>query len=509
MAGNVSRGAMLLVCIAAGAARAAPAQCPDGSPPPCRGATRAAPPANSVAVLYFDNESRDSSDLYLADGLTEEIISRLSGIERLTVRSRHLVRRYRGAPLADPAEAGRALHAAYLVTGSIRRAGARLRVSAELIRAASGQQVWGRQFDQAGDDIFAIQEAVAREVTTGIVGRMVPAERVALAERPTRSGAAYDAYLRGNFHLARRDSVGFARAIAEYERALRADPDFTDALSRIALAYGLVDANAINLGADLPPDSLAARALRAAGEAVRRAPRSSESWLGMALARFAGDPLRLTGVREANERAVALDSSSAEAHHQLAWTLMMLGDTAAARRHDHLALAIEPARPVTLMHLAHVAGAAGRWDECLRWSDSALALDRDFAGARLIRLLAVLMRDGRAAASDELGRWSPPTELRLAWEFFRTTLTTAPGDTAAVRAFRTAAFGAVPGSLPAAQAGLGGLWWLASLQDVEGAVMALALGRRGLYLRSYLSFTAFDPIRGDPRFQRVWRESSP
>ena len=117
-------------------------QCPDGAPPPCRGATRPAAPAlNSVAVLYFENATRDTNDAYLSDGITEEIISRLAGIERVTVRSRYLVRRYRGAALEDPAAVGRALNVTYLVSGSVRRAGGRLRVNAELIRAAGGAQV--------------------------------------------------------------------------------------------------------------------------------------------------------------------------------------------------------------------------------------------------------------------------------------------------------------------------------------------------------------------------------
>jgi TolB-like protein len=100
------------------------AQCPDGSPPPCARSSAAArapaPPANSVAVLYFESRAADTNAAALADGLTEEIIHRLSGIERLTVRSRYLVRRYRETALEDPAAVGRALNVTYLVSGSIR-----------------------------------------------------------------------------------------------------------------------------------------------------------------------------------------------------------------------------------------------------------------------------------------------------------------------------------------------------------------------------------------------------
>ena len=114
-----------------------------------------APAPISVAVLYFESRSGDTNDLALADGLTEEIIGRLSGIERLTVRSRYLVRRYRSAPVDDPAAVARSLNVTYLVSGTVRRSGGRLRVNAELIRAAGGAQVWGQQFDQAGGDVVA------------------------------------------------------------------------------------------------------------------------------------------------------------------------------------------------------------------------------------------------------------------------------------------------------------------------------------------------------------------
>ncbi len=118
------------------------------------------------------------------------------------------------------------LNVAYIVSGSVRRAGGRLRVSAELVRAEGGAQVWCRQVDQAADDVFAVQEAVANQVATGIVGRLLPNERQSLATRPTTSPAAYEAFLRGNVHAARRDSAGLTRALQEYESALRADPGY-------------------------------------------------------------------------------------------------------------------------------------------------------------------------------------------------------------------------------------------------------------------------------------------
>ena len=111
---------------------AAVVQCPDGTPPPCRSAARGTPAPTSVAVLYFDNRSRDSADAYLAEGLTEQTIAQLGEVQRLTVASRFAVRRFRGDAAPEPATVGRALNVTYLVTGSVQRAGNRLRVTAEM-----------------------------------------------------------------------------------------------------------------------------------------------------------------------------------------------------------------------------------------------------------------------------------------------------------------------------------------------------------------------------------------
>src|SRR6059036_1411383 len=143
-------------------------QCPDGSAPPCR-AARVDPgrkpgvAPNSVAVLYFDNLSRDTADAYLAEGLTDEIIARLGQIERLNVKSRTAVSRHRGAG-TDPMVLSRALGVAYVVNGTVRRGKDRLRVTVELLQAASGDRLWGQQYDRAQADFLAIQEDIAVSV---------------------------------------------------------------------------------------------------------------------------------------------------------------------------------------------------------------------------------------------------------------------------------------------------------------------------------------------------------
>src|SRR5439155_1719886 len=120
---------------------------------------------------------------YLADGLTEELISRLGQVARLTVKSRNAVRRFRGRLADDPSAVGRALGVVHLVSGSVRHAGARLRVTVELVNAATGDRMWGQQYDRAEADLLGIQEDIAVTIATAIGGRLLPAERSLLTRR--------------------------------------------------------------------------------------------------------------------------------------------------------------------------------------------------------------------------------------------------------------------------------------------------------------------------------------
>jgi TolB-like protein len=223
-------------------ARPIPAQCPDGTPPPCaRGVRRAPPAVNSVAVLYLDNLSRDTSDAFLADGLTEEIIIRLGQVQRLAVKSRFEVQRFRGRATLDPAALGRSLDAAYLVTGTVQRAGDRVRLRVELVRTATRAQVWGDVFDRASSDLLSIESDIAREVATRITGQLLPEERTALSRRVTTDELAYEQYLRGlqaahNFG----DEAALRSAVAYFDRAIARDSGFAAAFAGKAVAWSML-----------------------------------------------------------------------------------------------------------------------------------------------------------------------------------------------------------------------------------------------------------------------------
>src|SRR5205823_1201507 len=207
------------------------AQCPDGSPPPCRLTSHAstAPAPNSVAVLYFDNLSPDTADAYLADGLTEELIGRLGQLQRLAVKSRAAVQRFRKSGV-DPLAAARALRIAQLVTGSVRRAGDRLRVTVELVRASDGEHMWGESYDRRDADLLVVEADIAGAVAAAISGRLMPGER-AVAQDSANSEAWH----------ARAEMLSYDypqtldSAIRAYHRALTLDPRNAQAMHDYSL----------------------------------------------------------------------------------------------------------------------------------------------------------------------------------------------------------------------------------------------------------------------------------
>lgn len=291
---SLASAVLLGVCGVWASARWLSAQCPDGTPPPCSvRPVRAAPAPTSVAVLPFANLSRDSSDAYLAEGLTEELISRLGAVRRLRVPGRSVVERARAAD-ADPQSLARRLGVRYLVEGSVRRSGRRLRVSVRLLRALDGVRVWGDDYDRGQEDLLAVQETIAREVATNVAGQLLPGEQARLAALPTRDPVAWDHYLRGNHALGARSAGSLATAIREYDRALGLDSTFTAAQARIAYAYVLGGLYGLE---GVPADSVNPHAERAAQRALLLDPNSSDAWLAWGWLRAFANTA--SGMREA------------------------------------------------------------------------------------------------------------------------------------------------------------------------------------------------------------------
>jgi TolB-like protein len=312
-------------------------------------------------VLYFDNLSPDTVDAYLADGLTESLTERLGKIERLAIKSRTAVHRFRGRRLDDPTMLARMLGVTYLVSGSVRRVGNRLRVTAELNRPATGVRVWGEVYDRTADDLMTVETEVAERIALAVSGRLAPAERRSLAALATISRQGYDHYLRGLAHLSRRleNQRSALYALQEFETAVRFDPTFARANARIGFVYGLLLEPLYAGVLPMPRDSILARGLASTDRALLLDSTISDAWLARGLMLQQRDS---TYSSKEYERAIALDPQNADALNAYGVVLLWhRGELERSRAAFERAVALDPYQPVYLGHLGETHFAVGQY----------------------------------------------------------------------------------------------------------------------------------------------------
>jgi serine/threonine protein kinase/Tfp pilus assembly protein PilF len=196
----------------------------------------------SVAVLYFENLSGAKEDEYLRDGITEDVITELSKIRGLNTFSRPTVLAFRDKPVT-PAQIGQQLGAAYALTGTIRRAGARLRINAQLVDTRTDFPLWSERFDREMKDVFEVQDEMARKIAEALRVTLSPQELEALAVKPTESLQAYDLYLRGKRYARRQTRQDLEFALQMFENAVAMDPAFALAHAACANACAMFYSN--------------------------------------------------------------------------------------------------------------------------------------------------------------------------------------------------------------------------------------------------------------------------
>jgi len=192
----------------------------------------------SLAVLYFENLSAAKEDEYFRDGMTEDIITELSKIKGLHVYPRATVLAYREKSITAP-QVGRELNASYVLTGSVRRAGNRLRITAQLIDARKDFSLWAERYDREMKDVFEVQDEMASKIAQALRITLTPQEQQAIAQKPTENTQAYDAYLRGRSHTRRITRTDLEVAIQMFEQAISLDTRFALAHAGLGLVCAL------------------------------------------------------------------------------------------------------------------------------------------------------------------------------------------------------------------------------------------------------------------------------
>ena len=319
-------------------------------------AARAGQPV-TLAILPLSNLSGDASQEYFSDGMTEEITGKLSRLRGLAVTSGSSVAKYRGAS-KGAREIGKELGVAYLLEGSVRRAGDRIRVSANLVRTADGVQAWAESIDARLDDIFEVQERVASRIANALRLRLSAEEAHALRDWGTRDVAAYDEFLQGQAlveHHANREQLESARG--HFERAVEIDPRFAPAFAGLANAEAEIYRNF-----DSSPDWLSL--------AEAHVKRALEIDPGLVRALFSAGKLRgvrydYAGAAERFRQVVALEPQNYMGWDYLCWALGYLTPPPVqeAERACRASIAIKPGLELAHYHLARVLIVQGRLDE--------------------------------------------------------------------------------------------------------------------------------------------------
>jgi TolB-like protein/Flp pilus assembly protein TadD len=190
----------------------------------------------SVAVLYFENQSGSKEDEYFRDGITEDIVTEISKIGQLDIFPRSEMLAFRDKPVTAQ-QVSQQLGAAYVLEGSIRRAGNRVRITAQLVEASTRHSVWAERYDRQLEDVFAIQEEIARSIAHALRITLTPQEEKIISAKPTEDPQAYDFYLRGRSY-SRRENIDYA--LQMFEQAIHLDPNFALAHAGIGHLCGLI-----------------------------------------------------------------------------------------------------------------------------------------------------------------------------------------------------------------------------------------------------------------------------
>jgi adenylate cyclase len=291
----------------------------------------------SLAVLPFDNLSRDPDQEYFSDGLTEDLITDLSQLSALFVTSRHAVFQYKGRTM-PPRQVAKDLGVRYVLEGSIRRAANRVRINAQLIDAATGFHLWAQRYDRDLEDIFALQDEITGAIVAALELHLTPHERAGIERRYTENLEAYDLFLQAREGVWRRTREGAAQARTSLERGIALDPKFAAAHSLLADIY------------------------------------RSEWWFG-----WRDDEGALDRALELAQRGVALDDSLPFAHMFLGWIHLWRKEHDQAIAEAKRCLVLDPKNAEGHARLGHILDQAGRPAEGLPFIETAMRLDPHYA----------------------------------------------------------------------------------------------------------------------------------
>jgi len=332
-------------------------------------------PNKSIAVLPFDNLSRDPDNAYFCEGVQDEILTRLAKIADLKVISRTSTQHFKSAPEDLPAIA-KQLGVAHILEGSVQKAGDRVRVNVQLINAMSDAHLWADTFDRQLTDIFAVESEIAKTIAETLQARLTGSEKIAITTKPTENPEAHELYLKGRYFWNRRTAENLAKAADYFQQAIGKDPKY-------ALAYaGLADCHVLlpaypGLG-NTPRDELP-KALDAARKAVELDDTLAEAHTS--LARALASNLQLAAATSEFNRAIELNPNYATAHQWFGECLQSQGQLEEALAELKRAQELDPLSLVISSLYGFALDTVGKSNEAIAELHKTIEIDPNFGNS--------------------------------------------------------------------------------------------------------------------------------
>ncbi len=334
---------------------------------------RARKAIDSIAVLPLVNASADPNMEYLSDGISESLINTLSRFPKLRVMARSTVFRYKGR--VDVQEVGRELGVRAVLAGRVLQVQDRLIIKMELVDVLDGSQLWGEQYNREVAEIFAVEDAIAREIAEKLKVPLTGKQKQQLAKKQTDNAEAYQHYLKGRFHWNKRIESELKKAIKHFEQAIELDPAFALAYAGLADSYGVLSAWSECLPAEAFPT-----AKQMATKALELDDSLAEAHTSLAYINVVYEWNWSEAERE-YRRAIELNPSYANAHHWYAYLLMVEARFDEARREIERAQELDPLSLIINANVGFVQHFARQYDAAIEQFEKAVAMDARFPSA--------------------------------------------------------------------------------------------------------------------------------
>ena len=480
--------------------RFAAARSPDSKTATMPNESRSKINAKSIAVLPFDNLSRDPDNAYFCEGVQDEILTRLAKVADLKVISRTSTQRFKSAP-DNPQEIAKQLGVAHILEGSVQRASDQVRVNVQLINALTDAHLWAETFDRHLIDMFAVESEIAKTIADTLQAKLTGSEKDAMSKKPTANPEAYELYLKGRFFWNKRTSVDLPKSVEFYNQAIAKDPNYALAYAGLADCYVLYP----DYGVGAPAESYA-KAKEMAMKALSLEPTlgSPHAALGMIYTNFDRD---FSKAIAEFDRAIELDPNYATARQWKNTALVALGEFDRAFAESQKAISLDPLSLIVNADLAFNYIYAHRFDDALAQSRKTLEIDPNFHVVRGYLGESLQLKGRLADALPEFRAAAAVTDEPFTWGLL--------GQACARAGLRDEAQQILARLESESRSRFVTGWSVAvirlALGDKDGALAALQTGveQKASEILPLKHDPLFDDLHGDPSFEKIVASLAP